>query len=622
MSIPNIDWDEWSRPSIEPFMEVVIHFPSGDVLLTDDEIANIYFNEVMFDNSHVLFGPPEPATGSLEIVDYDQIYNPITNEEVVENIQLDFYLGLWAQDMPSPFGPNIVSSFDQPILVNYNDESVYACVVYINDTYLMPGSSYKVTYTFSVNEVEETVQQIVDIPNYWFDWHKYAVVYPVNHTVESVVIQQQLYLGTESTGSSSHIGANIVTSFDQPILLQNTSETVYGCKIYINNADLISGNKYHITYTILEEGNTATIQESFDVQFDWFAQHEYAITYNKPYTVQTITVQPLIPLKQLYGIFFAQEWSYDTSTHSTTVDIINKIDELLTIDNRLDGLSPTTNQSLQTFLVALLNLSGHTWVNHLSSSNTVTLPYSFYEDTMASTLNNAIEALMASYIYAHDGIGHLFEESWYDTNVTLTDDDVESWEFMQSSIQTYDSVDVRAQLPSLKINEVLLSMDGQSVVHPNIYEYSASHVYKMVGIQTSVDASTIPYAAYNATWRNIMWRHTSTVTYDTFKVIGSVIDFAEQQVSVVGNRPYEISKNNYIPSTIYASQIASYLEDKIFENYFVLECSLRGCYGFWVGATIEVNSDLYGISGAYIIVGLDFSYNGAVHTNLTLHRID
>lgn len=425
MAVPVIDWSDWSASTIEPFMEAVIHFQSGNVTLTDENIVNVQFDALMFDSSHVLFGPPQPITGFLEIIDYNQIYNPITNAELIDNIQIDLYLGI------------------------------------------------------------------------------------------------------------------------------NVSGTAK---------------------------------------------------------------------KQLYGIFFAQEWAYDTSTHITTVDFIDKVDELLTVDNRLDGLVPTKNQDLQAFLVALLDLSGHTWVNHLLISNTVTLPYSFYEESMASTLNNAIEALMASYIYAPDGIGHLFKEYWYTTGITLTDEDVDSWEFMQSSIQTYDSVDVKAQLPFLKKEEVLVSFDSTALQASTTYDYTATHVFETYGFQASTANSTIPIVIYNANILGIYWRNSSNILYDTFSVIGSVIKFAEQQVSVVGNRPYTIT-NNYIPTISYAAQISQYLESKIFEDYFVLKCSLRGCYGLWVGGLISVDSDMYDISGTYTIVGLSFSYNGAVHTNLTLHRI-
>lgn len=521
MAIPEIDWDEWSQPAIEPFMEAVIHFPTEDVLLSDDEISSINFNIAMFDNSHVLFGPPTPATASLDIIDYSQRYNPMKDSTLVDNLQVDLYLGLRPLNREPSLGPNIVDSFEQPILVRYLDEEIWACIIHINETYLIPGAKYRITYTF----------------------------------------------------------------------------------------------------TLEDEGLEA--KEWFDVNSDWFERHIYAVTHKQYHTTQNVVIQLLRPLKQLYGVFFTQEWSHDTYSHITTVDMITETSDLLATDNRTSGLAPSTNVDLQTFILYLLRLYDDRLVNHLSSSDTVLLPYSFYEESIAKTLNSGIESLMASYIYAHDGIPHLFKQSWYNTGITLTDDDVESWEFAQSSIAVYDSVNVFAMIPSLKQETSLIFLENQNIVNGDTVYFNENRVFSLQTIKTSNDGDPAYNIDYSFDCLSITWNYTSLETYSTIEALGSTVDLSEQAYNnIIGKAPYELSKNAYIPSMAHAEVIYNYLNTYIFKDYFVITVSLRGCYGLWIGAQIHVTSDLYGIDGEYIITEIDFTYTGAVHTTLTLQRIN
>lgn len=521
MAIPEIDWDEWSQPAIEPFMEAVIHFPTEDVLLSDDEISSINFNIAMFDSSHVLFGPPKPATASLDIIDYSQRYNPMKDSTLVDNLQVDLYLGLRPLNREPSLGPNIVSSYDQPILVKYLDENIWACIFHIDDTYLIPGATYRITYTFTVR------------------------------------------------------GENLET------------------------------------------------KEWFDVSADWFERHIYAVTHREPHVTHNLVIQLLRPLKQLYGVFFTQEWSHDTSNHITTVDMITETSDLLATDNRASGPVPTMNVDLQAFIVYLLRLYDSRLENHLQESDTVILPYSFYEDSMAKTLNSGIEALMASYIYAHDGIPHLFQEFWYNTDVELTDDDVEYWEFAQSSIAVYDSINVYAMVPTLKQEAPLIYLENPEIISGETVYYNAERVYALQTIRTSNDGTSTHDIDYTFDCLSMTWEFSaSTIPYSTVEVLGSVVDLSEQAYnSVIGKAPYEIKKNSYIPNLTYAESIYTYLNRYIFKDYFIIKASLRGCYGFWIGAKINVLSELYEISGSYIITEIDFTYTGAVHTALTLQRI-
>ena len=460
--MPNINWEYWSQDSIEPFMEAVIHFSSGNVTITDEYIAGLSFTASMFDSSHILFGPPEPLEGSLEIVDFNQIYNPTRNSLLVAGIQIDLYLGLW-----------------------------------------QPG-------------------------------------------------------------------------FNQQVLV-----------------------------------------------------------------------------KQQYGQVFSKEWTYDSNTHTATIEFVDTIADLLLVDNRASSDVPSTDVKLETFIFDLLSLYGtisndlwFTWGdfsawqwNSLSAtwgtlkeasdaahtaagtSTDIILPYSFYEDTQAATVNNGVEALCASLIADQFGDIHLFRLYWYNTHITLTDEDVETYEFMQSSIATYDSVEVKAQLPSRKMGVSLLSIENQVIKYPNRFSYTASRVYDTYAVCTESSGSAYPYA-WTADVVSFLWRRSTAIYFNKFVVLGSVIELNEQlsESNIVGDRPYSLNTNGYIPSVSTADYIASYLESFIYQEYFTLKVELNGCFGFWPGGLLRVKSALYNIDAEYSIASIEFNYTGSIHTVLTLQR--
>lgn len=519
MAIPNIDWDEWSEPAIEPFMEAIVHFPGNDVLLNDTNISNIDFTVPMFSSSSVLFGPPNPGTGSLEIIDFEQRFNPVYNNELTDGIQIDLYLGLWPLDIEGHLGSNIVTSFEQPIAVNYLGQDVWASVVHIDNAYLYPLSRYRLEYTY--------------IPN----------------------------------------------------------------------------------------GSSDTITDWFEVPGDWFERHIYAITQDDQYTVVNVIIREVLPLKQRYGVFYSTEWSYDTSSHTATVEFVDELDKLLLTDNRVDSQDPAINVDLQEFIVELIELYKQI-DNALEATDTVELPYSFYEDTQATTINKGVEALGASLISAHDGVFHLFKLYWYDTGITLTDGDVESYEFRQSSVATYDSVSVSAMIPSRVFNKELLSLENISVAWPNEFYFSTPRVFNVYAVVTSKEGNK--YSDWwNADFNSIFWRLSNSQFFKTFTVYGSTIELTEQlsNDAFVGATPYEISGNSYIPNTVYSEALASYLSEYIFQPYFTIKATIRGCYGIWVGAKIHITSELYGADADYIVVDLAYTYSGSVHTTLTMQRI-
>ena len=85
--------------------------------------------------------------------------------------------------------------------------------------------------------------------------------------------------------------------------------------------------------------------------------------------------------------------------------------------------------------------------------------------------------------------------------------------------------------------------------------------------------------------------------------------------------PYVIDKNMYVQTTAHAQQLVNLIDTFYSTLYNTVTITLRGCPGFWAGAIVHLTSSLYNIDADYVIINLEFTYNGAVHTTATLQRI-
>lgn len=231
MAFPTASWANWSQPSIEPFMELIIHFPSGDITIYDGSISNVSIDGQMFDSSSVLFGPPEPTEASVDLVDYAQQYNPVLNTELVAGIEVEFFLGL--RDTGGSLGPGRIIQWDQDIQVNYNGQDVWATVFH-TEHLLEPGHRFLLVYQYTMGS-SEIIEERVEIPDDWFD----RTIYAITHEEEITVIDAQLYEILDSTESygvfytrewsydtASHIATiDLVDNMNEALMLDNRASS-------------------------------------------------------------------------------------------------------------------------------------------------------------------------------------------------------------------------------------------------------------------------------------------------------------------------------------------------------------------------------------------------------------
>lgn len=229
MAFPVASWEEWSQPSIEPFMEIVIHFPSGNVTIYDGGISNVSINGHMFDSSSILFGPPQPTEASVDLVDYAQTYNPVLNEELVAGIEVEFFLGL--RGSGEALGPGRIIQWDTDQQVSYNNQIVWATVFY-TEHLLEPGHRFLLVYQYTMDG-SEIIEERVEIPHEWFD----RTIYAITHEEQITVVDAQLYeiLGSLepygvfysrewSYDTVSHIATiDLVDNMNEALMLDNRS---------------------------------------------------------------------------------------------------------------------------------------------------------------------------------------------------------------------------------------------------------------------------------------------------------------------------------------------------------------------------------------------------------------
>lgn len=514
MANPIVEWEEWSQPSIEPFMEAVIHFASGDVVLSDEEIYNVSITAELFDSSYILFGPPSPATATLDIIDFEQAYNPTLNNQLLAGIQVDFYLCMYPA-LSATYGEDIVSSYEQPIPVTYMNEDMYATVIHINSTYLHPR------------------------------------------------------------------------------------------------------NRYLLEFKYIYDGDSQEVTETFVVPGEWFERHIYALVKEESYTVRSVVIREIEYSKQPYGQFFTQEWSYDSSNHTARVELIDAMNDVLLLDNRVDGLLPSRNSNLKNFLVTLLNLYQEPY--YIATHFNPVVPYTFYYATQASTIDNCLIALGASYCFMPDGSSAICDHAGiYDTGIVFTDEDVDDYNIQQTSAVSYDYTQVYVYFPGLETKSVV-SYENYSTIPTEPVPLNVDGLFDILYVLTK-QTNNVEYGTYTWNISGLYW--SLTETYGTFAIYGSVLKTSEVAYSNIGGTaPYSIKDCKYIQEADQALQIASYIDSFYTLQYTIIELSFRGCPGIWLGARVTVSSDLYNIDADYMVIKVAFTYDGAVHTTLTLQRI-
>ena len=532
MAFPKANWNDWSQSTIEPFMQAVIHFPTGDVTLTDDEISNVSLSLSAFDSSATLFGKPTPSTGSLEIIDYDQRFNPTNNAQLQAGIQIDLFLGLKGVYSEEQLGPNLVGTVEEPLQVVY-DRNITWAYPFRTKQQLAKSTQYALLFDYVLADGSAAsefrigdVSELFVRPSNWHDWDHYAVVYPQEMQISNLRI---------STVNS----------------------------------------------TLMYE----------------------------------------------YGTFYAQEWSYDSVGFTASVDLVDNINDILTLDNRADGTTPSTSSTnLLNFLVAYLRLSTPDVEATFTSGS---VPYTFYEASQADTINKLIEAVGGMMFAMPDGTIVVTNSAGaYDTDITLTDDDIETYSIEQTSAITMDSAQVNAMLPTVVESSEIVNYTEVAINSTdNTFPLNAARVISVDYLNFNVAAANTNsyFYMFPYTWDpvNLYFNGTGMrLESAELTVLGRVISATPVPVyNSLGTLPYIIADNDYIMSKSQAQSLVDKLDAFIDMRYRVISITLRGAPQFWLGGKLHVTSTMYGINADYMIIDVQYTYNGAIATTLKLQRI-
>lgn len=439
-------------------------------------------------------------------------------------------------------------------------------------------------------------------------------------------IQIDLQLGLKGHYGEGQLGPNLVREVEPNEYVRYNGDNVWAIPFW--TTEILDENATYRLYFDYETASgdagsmerTGTVSELFQRPASWPDYNHFAVLYPEELNVSNFAVQTVASLWQPYGTFYAQEWTYDSSGYTASVDIVDGMNELLLLDNRPDAGIPSENADLSQFLKDLISLN----VPNISSNvEKLQVPYTFYENSQASTVNKIVEALGAMLFFMPDGSIALSQHTGlYNTNITFTDDDLDSYSMQQTSAITMDSAVVYAMLPENVESSEIANFSNIVLDSEDQVPFSRGRVMSVDYIASICTDRSTPTYFWDATKLIFDPFGDTSVTYDAFKVYGHAIDSAALPVAnVTGTLPYEVKDNYYIQTREQAQHLVDILDMFIDKKYRILKVSLRGCYGLWFGARVNVQSATYSIDATYVVIGVDFSYSGAVSTTLTMQRI-
>lgn len=439
-------------------------------------------------------------------------------------------------------------------------------------------------------------------------------------------IQIDLLLGLNGYYGEGQLGPNLVREVEPNEYVRYNGDNTWAIPFW--TTEILDENAIYRLYFDYETANgdvgymerTGTVSELFQRPASWPDYNHFAVLYPEELNVSNFAVQTVASLWQPYGTFYAQEWTYDSSGYTASVDIVDGMNELLLLDNRPDAIMPGENVDLPQFLDDLISLNVPSFFGNVEA---LLVPYTFYEDSQASTINKIVEALGAMLFFMPDGSIALSQHTGvYDTNITFTDDDLDSYSMQQTSAITMDSAIVYAMLPENVESSEIANFSNIVLDSGDQVPFSRGRVMAVDYIAGVSTDHIAPTYAWDVTKLIFDPFGDNSITYNTFKVYGHTIDGSALPVAnVTGTLPYEVKDNYYIQTREQAQHLVDILDMFIDKKYRILKVSLRGCYGLWFGARVNVQSAMYSIDATYVIIGIDFSYSGAVSTMLTMQRI-
>ena len=361
-----------------------------------------------------------------------------------------------------------------------------------------------------------------------------------------------------------------------------------------------------------------TVSELFYRPSFWVDSTHYAVVYSTDMEITNLAVQTVADLWYTFGTFYSQEWSYDSSGFTATVDIVDGTNDILQLDNRASGVSPFANANLLNTTVDYLELS--TAEVNTSIVNSTVIPYFFYENSQAATVNALVEALGGMLFPMPDGTYMLCDYTGaYDTGITLTDNDVESYSMEETSTVTMDSAVVVAALPNNIESSEIANFSNLDIAAGDYIPLNTGRVMSVDYVSYQTD-STLNFK-YDWDVVYLQYLGPSIDTLEKLTIYGHMVEPSSINVAnVQGTLPYTIKDNNYIQTLDQAATLVTALDNFIDLKYRILTVTLRGCPGLWLGGVVTVDSDMYNIQADYVIIGIDFTYNGAVSTTLIMQR--
>lgn len=609
----NSCWERWSTPEIRPIMRATVGLNSGELTFTSDEIQNISFQYDLFDSSYVLMGPPTVPTGSMSIIDYDQKFNPILNQDLTSGSPIVFELGLRDYNEQDPLyeGEQLISRAQIKVKYESTSVTVYGreCIsLTLGDWYTF-GEAYRVVlkYTDEANKTS-AIDKIVTFHSQFTDL-KNKIVLPTctgHATINSLKMYSMGSYLTNNivTGPPSVVGKDIVfgingsVSDDCIIMYDSTIDGVLTDYTYSTlgslNYSVTSDNKLYIQ---LPEDSSLLM-------------------------VDAIIATPE-PFYLPYGYMYTSEWSYDSSSHVATVEFYGEAANLLSKGNFLNWDAPAQQQKVFDALIRTISSVEYVVTGYYEPPTAWDVPYCCAMGSFSDTLNSLLVASYANIAFSQNNTLWIFGYNGYPMHdITLTDGDVEAYDIESSSTITYDHSEVD-YVSSLSLEPHSNITSSNLVVQPDTQiGYSPENLVSVDYIRAT-NGITVPFD-YNLTGLNFYNVPDGYSVESDITVVGTTIKASYTTLSVnSGQLPYSVSTNPYIHSKDHAHELCNLIDASLSNRARIISVTLRGCPLLWPGCQIAVSSDLFGIYGQnYVVIGIQFDYDGTVSTTLTLEVAD